>query len=109
MSGEIRDVDDETFDEFLEENEQAVVDFWATWCGPCKMVEPTIKELAEDYRGKISFAKVNVEKNSNIANRYGIQSIPAFLFIKNGEIVDQAKGALPRDEFEDKFKDVFEI
>ncbi len=69
-----------------------VVDFWAPWCGPCRMIAPVIEELAEEYKGKVVFAKLNTDENPVVPNRYGIMSIPTLLFFKNGKLVDRSVG-----------------
>ena len=79
-----------------------MVDFWAPWCGPCRMVAPVIEELAEDFEGKATIAKVNTDEEQGIAVKYGIRSIPSILFFKDGEMVDQMVGAASKDAFADK-------
>ena len=80
-----------------------VVDFWATWCGPCRMVAPIISELAEKYDGKIVVGKCDVEENEDLAAEFGIRNIPTILFFKNGEVVDKLIGAQAKHKFEEKF------
>lgn len=94
-------VTDENFDEMISDNEKVIVDFWATWCAPCKAVEPVIEDLAEKYE-EVVFAKLNIEENNQTPSKYGIQAIPAFLFFRDGNVVDQLKGAMPASEFEEK-------
>jgi len=79
-----------------------MVDFWAPWCGPCRMIAPVVEELAEDFEGKATIAKVNTDEEQDIAVKYGIRSIPSILFFKNGEVVDQMVGAASKDAFADK-------
>ena len=81
-----------------------VVDLWATWCGPCKMIGPIISELANDYDGKIVVGKCNIEDNDDIAIDYGVRNIPTILFFKNGELVDKFVGAASKDKLDEKFK-----
>ncbi len=80
----------------------ALVDFWAPWCGPCRMVAPVIEELAEDFDGKAKVCKVNTDEEQDIAIEYGIRSIPTLLFFKNGELVDQMVGAAGKQVLADK-------
>ena len=81
-----------------------VVDFWATWCGPCRLVGPIISELAEEYDGKIVVGKCYVEENEDLAAEFGIRNIPTILFFKNGEVVDKLIGAQPKAKLDEKFK-----
>lgn len=80
----------------------SMVDFWAPWCGPCRMIAPVVDELAEDFEGKANICKVNTDEQQEIAVKYGIRSIPAILFFKDGEMVDQMIGAASKDAFADK-------
>ena len=79
-----------------------MVDFWAPWCGPCRMIAPVIEELAEDFDGKATIAKVNTDEEQEIAVKYGIRSIPSILFFKDVELVDQMVGAASKDAFAEK-------
>jgi thioredoxin 1 len=81
-----------------------VVDFWATWCGPCRMVAPIISELAEKYDGRIAVGKCDVEEAEDLAADFGIRNIPTILFFKNGEVVDKLVGAVSKAKFEEKFE-----
>ena len=81
-----------------------VVDFWATWCGPCRTIAPIIEELAGEYAGKINVGKCDVEENDDIAMEYGIRNIPTILFIKNGQAVDKFVGATTKAKLQEKFE-----
>ena len=92
-------INDSNFDQVvLQAKTPVLVDFWATWCAPCQMVAPIIDELAEEYNGRISFAKVDVDQNSKIATRYSIMSIPTLLIFKKGEPVSLLVGYKPKEE-----------
>ena len=93
-----------SFDNFLKTNLPIVVDLWADWCMPCRIMAPVMKELAKDYAGKALFARVDVDRNSEIANRYGIMSIPHFLIFKNGAPVERIVGAVGRGPLENALK-----
>ncbi|HHE41796.1 MAG TPA: thioredoxin [Dehalococcoidia bacterium] len=94
--GQVLEVTDATFEATVAGPGVVVVDCWAVWCGPCRMVAPVIEELAKDYAGKVTFAKLDVDKNPATARRYGIQSIPTLLFFKDGKLVEQKIGAMPK-------------
>ena len=81
-----------------------VVDFWATWCGPCRMIAPIISKLAEKYDGKITVGKCDVEENDDLAAEFGIRNIPTILFFKNGEVVDKIVGAQSEAKLDEKFQ-----
>ena len=89
---------DYNFDENIRKYPLLVVDFWAPWCGPCKMVSPIIEQLAIELRGKAVFGKLNVDENPTVANIFGIQSIPTLIIFKNGEAVDGVMGAVPKQQ-----------
>ena len=96
------DVSDGDFKEFIGKYPYVIVDCWAPWCGPCRMVGPVVEELAGDYKGRIAFAKLNTDENQAIAMTYGIMSIPTLLFFKNGELIDKSIGAMPKAALEPK-------
>lgn len=83
--------------EVLTSSMPVLVDFWAEWCGPCRMLAPTIEELAREYSGTVKVGKVNVDQNTNLAERYGISSIPTIMLFKNGQIIEQTLGVQPKD------------
>ncbi|MDA8692613.1 thioredoxin [Saprospiraceae bacterium] len=86
----------------LDSDKLVVVDFWAEWCGPCRMVSPIIDELSTEYEGKAVIGKVNVDHNSEISTKYGVRSIPTILLIKNGEVVEKHVGATTKAVLEEK-------
>ena len=94
----------ENFKSLKNGDKPLVVDFWATWCGPCRMVSPIISELAEVYDGKAVVAKCDVEENEDLAAEYGIRNIPTILFFKGGQLVDKFVGAAPKSTLDEKFK-----
>lgn len=96
----VKEFTDSNFQEQVIENDQLViVDFWAEWCGPCKMIGPIISELADEYKDKASVGKLNVDHNPEVSMKYGIRSIPTILYIKNGEVVDKVVGAASKQAF----------
>ncbi len=99
------EITDSNFDTtVLNQDKVAVLDFWAEWCGPCKVIGPFIEELAKEYEGQAVIGKVNVDDNAGVAVKYGIRNIPTVLFIKNGEVVDKVVGAVAKKVMEDKLK-----
>ena len=94
-------VTDTSFDvDVLQSTRPVVVDFWAVWCGPCRMIAPLVEELSVQYAGKVDFVKLNVDENPQISMKYGIRSIPTLLVFKDGKPVDQVVGAVPKRELQ---------
>ena len=85
--------------EVLDSDKLTMIDFWAEWCGPCRAIGPVIEELSKEWEGKVNVGKVNVDHNPQLSMNYGIASIPAILFIKNGQVVDKLVGAQPKGNF----------
>jgi thioredoxin 1 len=101
------EVTDATFEaEVLKSDVPVLVDFWAVWCGPCRIIHPIVEELAREYDGKLKVARVDVDKNNQIASQFRIMSIPSLLFFKNGEKVDQVIGAVPKEQLTDKIDSI---
>jgi thioredoxin 1 len=99
------EITDSTFETEIEKHDGlAVVDFWAPWCGPCRMVGPVLDQLASEYAGKAKVAKVDVDTNVKTAARFNVRSIPMILFFKGGKVVDQVLGAVPKAQLDAKFK-----
>ena len=94
----------DNFQSYLNGDLPLVVDLWATWCGPCKMIAPVISQLAEEYDGKIVVGKCDVEENDDIAAEFGVRNIPTVLFFKGGKLVDKMVGAANKAKFDEKFK-----
>ena len=98
-------ITDANFDEVvLKSDKPVLVDFWAEWCGPCRMVGPVVEELAKEFEGKAVVGKVDVDSNPEISMKFGIRNIPALLFFKNGEIVDKQIGAVPKAVLDKKIQ-----
>ena len=95
-------ITEDTFEnEIINSNLPVLVDFWAPWCGPCRMLGPIIDSLAEEFDGRAKIAKINVDENANLARRYNVMTIPTVLIIKNGQVMETSIGAKPKEEFAD--------
>lgn len=98
---------DANFDEIaLGSDKPVMIDFWAEWCGPCRMVAPVVEEISNEYGDKAVIAKVNVDENPNISMKFGIRNIPTIVFIKNGELVDKSVGAVPKNVLTEKLDNI---
>ena len=105
MSANIQVITDDTFDkEVLQADQPVLVDFWAAWCGPCRMIAPTVEALAKEYAGKAKVAKVNVDENNLTPSKYNVRGIPTLLLFKDGQVREQLVGAASRDVIEKMLK-----
>ena len=104
MAGKVLTATDDNFESMVKEHPLILVDFWAAWCFPCKMIAPTLEELAEEFEGKVAFAKLNVDENPKTAMRFGITSIPTLILFKNGEVAEKVIGAVPKEHLVEKIK-----
>ncbi len=98
-------VDDRTLPQIIQKYPKVVVDCWATWCMPCKMIEPAIEELAQEHQGEIVYGKLNIDQNRQTAQKYRIMSIPALLVFKNGQQIDTIIGAMPKPQLQQKIQE----
>ncbi len=95
--GKALEITDSNFNEVIENNNIVLIDFWAEWCGPCRMIAPMIEDLANEYEGKAIIGKLDVDNNQESSIKYGVRSIPTLLVFKNGEMVDRHVGAVPKE------------
>ncbi len=95
---EVAHVMDANFDEFIANNKVAIVDCYATWCGPCRMLSPIIEDLSKEFAGRVRFGKMDVDENRNVPSRYGVYSVPTLLVAKDGKVVDAIVGAVPKPQ-----------
>ncbi len=101
MAENVIEIDQSNFDSTVKANPKLVVDCWAAWCGPCRMMGPIIDRMAKENAGKVAFAKLNVDENPQISQSYRIMAIPTLLFFKDGQVVDQIVGLVPKEEIEE--------
>jgi thioredoxin 1 len=102
--GKTLELNDSNFDQAINSDKPVLVDFWAEWCGPCKMIGPVVEELAGEYEGKAVIAKLNVDENPQVTARFGVRSIPTLLVFKNGQVVDKQVGAVPKSVLSQKLQ-----
>ncbi len=105
MAENVKAIKDVDFDSVvLKSSKPVLVDFWASWCGPCRMLAPVIEELASQYGDKVDFVKINVDENPETPRKYGIRGIPTLILFKNGEAINTSVGAIPKGQIEDMIK-----
>jgi thioredoxin 1 len=105
MTGKIKELTSDDFSDFVKD-EKAVIDFWAPWCGPCKMMGPIFEEAAGEVKDTVKFAKVNVDENSDLAQRFGVMSIPTLMFFKDGQPVDKIVGVIQKEDLVKKAREI---
>ena len=99
---------DANFEELINSDKPVLVDFWAEWCGPCKMIGPVVEQLAGEYEGRAVIAKMDVDQNAQVPAKFGIRSIPTLMVFKNGQLVDKVVGAVPKNVLEQKLQAAME-
>lgn len=97
-------ITNENYEELAAQGKPMVLDFWATWCGPCKKIAPIIEAIANDYEGQAVIGKVDIEESEELTDKFGVRNVPTILFIKDGEVIDKHVGAAPRATLEEKLK-----
>jgi thioredoxin 1 len=107
MAENVLEINQDSFEAMKRDHPKLVVDCWAPWCGPCRTMGPMIDKLAKEYAGKVDFGKINVDENQKVVQANKIMAIPTLLFIKDGQIVDQIVGMVPKEEIEDVIKKHF--
>src|SRR3989344_6345031 len=105
MTKGVVELDKKSFDKFIKED-KVVVDFWAVWCGPCKILSPIVEEVASEMKDKAKFAKVNVDENLDLAQRFGVISIPTLVFFRDGKQIDRTVGVISKEEIEKRIKNL---
>ncbi|HZX33991.1 MAG TPA: thioredoxin [archaeon] len=101
----MKELKDADFDGFIKSSGKAVIDFWAVWCGPCRISTPIFEELSKEFSGKLEFAKMNVDENPETPAKYGIASIPTFLIFEKGELAGEIHGAMPKNMFRERLQE----
>ena len=103
-------IEDQTFNEYISSSELPIlIDFWAPWCGPCKVLGPIIAELASEFKGRVLIGKVNVDGNPKLSQYFNIKSIPTLIFIKNGKMVERISGLVPKPNLEEMLEDLIQL